>query len=165
MEILDYRKSARLLRRPSVEVVQSDLANPQFQQNLKAMEETLQKDGVGLAAAQVGWNAKLFLLCIDEQGDSAPTKVFINPKIISVSKTTEKMNEGCLSFPGLYFDVKRPLTIQWQYTDINWQTHQVESTGFFARAVMHETDHCNGKVFIDHATSVQMVKVNRWMKD
>lgn len=165
MEILDYRKYTKLLRRSPRAVSFDDLSSEQFHKNIAEMETLLKQDGVGLAASQVGWDVKLFLLCIDEKGNPAPTKVFLNPTILTSSKATEKLSEGCLSFPDLYLDIKRPLTITWEYTDLDWKTHQIQASNFFARAVLHETDHCNGKVFIDHATSVQMLKVNRWMKD
>ena len=164
MDVLNYRKSAKSLRQTNREVLQADLADPVFLEQLRLMEEVLRRDGVGLAAPQVGWNIQLFLLCIDEQENAIPAKCFINPKIVATSKVRDKFQEGCLSFPGLYLDVIRPTSIVWTYQDLNWQTHQIESTGFYARAVQHETDHCQGRVFIDLATSVQKLKVNRWLK-
>jgi peptide deformylase len=165
MEILDYRKHAKQLRRPNRLVTQEDLSSSEFQNNLQKMQELLKLDGVGLAAPQIDWHLKLFLLCIDEQGADASIRVYLNPRILNVSKTMLKQNEGCLSLPNLFLEIKRPENIEWEYTDLNWQTHTVKASNFFARAVLHETDHCESKVFIDHVTSVQKLKVNRWLKD
>ena len=163
--ILDYRKHAKQLRQPNRLITQDDLASAEFQNNLHIMETLLKVDGVGLAAAQIDWHVKLFMLCIDEQGKDSPVRVFLNPRIIQHSKITTKQAEGCLSLPGLFLDVVRPATVEWEYTDLAWQNHRTEARDFFARAVLHETDHCESKVFIDHATSVQKLKVNRWLKD
>jgi len=165
MEILDYRKHAKQLRRPNRLVTSDDLTTSEFQNNLQKMQELLKRDGVGLAAPQIDWHVKLFLLCIDDQGADAPVSVYLNPRIINTSKTSLKQSEGCLSLPDLFLEIKRSENIEWDYTDLNWKTHTVKSKGFFARAVLHETDHCESKVFIDHATSVQKLKVNRWLKD
>ena len=164
MPILDYRKHAKQLRLTNRQVTKEDLLTLEFKNNLQSMESLLKRDGVGLAAPQIDWHIKLFLLCIDDQGKDAPIRVFLNPHILAVSKATNKQTEGCLSLPGLFLEVKRPTTIEWEFTDLNWQTHRVNSHEFFARAVLHETDHCESKVFIDHATSVQKLKVNRWLK-
>jgi len=164
MEILDYRKHAKALRTPNRLLTPNDLETAEFKSNFQAMHDLLKIDGVGLAASQIGWNVKLFTLCIDSKGLDAPLQTFINPKILVSSKGIAKENEGCLSFPELFFDVKRPVSIVWEYTDLDWKTHKVESDGFFARAVQHETDHCEAKLFIDHATSAQKLEVNRWLK-
>jgi len=163
MEILDYRTAAKQLRQSANTVKQSDLT-PEFLEKLASMQEILKKDGVGLAAPQVGWDVRLFMLSINEIGDSAPVSIFINPKILSSSKKIEKDIEGCLSFPGLYLDVNRPYSIEWEFTDLEWHTHKQKAFGFTARAIQHEVDHCNGRVFIDHVTSVQRLKVNKWLK-
>lgn len=165
MQILDYRKNAKQLRRSNRILTKDDLLSTEFKNNLQSMQELLRQDGVGLAASQIGWNVKLFILCVDEQGKDSNVRTFINPKIISAAKACEKLQEGCLSLPGLYLDIKRPISIEWEYTDLNWQTHSARANNFFARAVLHETDHCEARVFIDHATSVQKLKVNRWLKD
>lgn len=165
MQILDYRKHAKQLRRANRLLTKEDLLTLEFKNNLQSMVELLKQDGVGLAAPQIGWNVKLFILCIDEQGKDSDVKVFINPTITGVGKSQNKLSEGCLSFPGLYLDVKRPMSIEWDYIDINWEQHREKANDFFARAILHEADHCDSKVFIDHATSVQKLKVNRWLKD
>lgn len=164
MEVLDYRKAAKQLRTPNRELTEADLQDPTFLASCKEMEQVLKRDGVGLAAPQVGWNVKLFLLCIDEQIKDIEPQLFINPRIIKLSKETNKFEEGCLSFPDLFLDIRRSASITWTYRDANWTLHQKESSGFYARAVLHEVDHCEGRVFIDAATSVQKLKVNRWLK-
>jgi peptide deformylase len=165
MKILDYRKHSKQLRRPNRLVTPEELNTEEFKNNLRTMTELLKQDGVGLAASQIGWNVKLFILCLDDSGKDSDVRVFLNPRIINISKAQDKMQEGCLSFPGLYLDVKRPTSIEWEYDDLNWQRHTEKANNFFARAALHETDHCDSRVFIDYATSVQKLKVNRWLKD
>ena len=74
------------------------------------------------------------------------------------------MEEGCLSFPGLFVKIKRPQTITWKFNTLDGKERTVESSGFYARAVQHETDHCHGRVFIDRASNIQRMKVKKWLK-
>ena len=110
------------------------------------------------------WPIKLFLLCIDEEGNKIDPQIFINPEITEYSRTFEKTEEGCLSLPGLYMKIRRPLSVKWKYLTTTGEQVLRESSGFYARAVQHETDHCNGKVFIDKASTAQKPKVKKWLK-
>lgn len=104
--------------------------------------------GVGLAAPQVGISLNICVIDIMPDGKKNPF-VLINPKIIS-GQNKEEMEEGCLSFPGIFEKVKRYHTITAEYTDLNGKRLEVVVDGFLAKAFQHETDHLNGKLFIDY---------------
>jgi peptide deformylase len=105
--------------------------------------------GIGLAANQVDLPYRLFVLNLT--GDAAEAdeeQVFINP-VISDPKGSAEAEEGCLSLPGLYADVRRPEVITVSAYDLTGQEVEETIDGLFARAVQHETDHLNGVLFID----------------
>lgn len=163
--LLDYRKAAANLRKAGAPVDLKSRNSEEFQQNLAEMKKILLQDGVGLAATQVNWPVMLFMLNITSNGDQLEEpEIFLNPRILSSSKETSELEEGCLSFPGLFFKVKRPTEIVWQFETLAGEKRTVTSTGFYARAVQHEIDHLNGKVFIDHASSAVKLKINKWLK-
>jgi len=165
ISLKDYRTDKTALRQVASPVSLDYLITEEFSQNLEKMKEILKQDGVGLAATQVGWPIQLFLIAIDELENELPEpEVILNPEITNYSKSTSKMEEGCLSFPGLFLKITRPSSITWQYQSINGETHSKTSTGFYARAIQHEIDHLNGKVFIDRASSVNKLRVEKWLK-
>ena len=104
--------------------------------------------GVGLAAPQVGISLNMCVIDIMPDGKKNPF-VLINPKIIS-GENKEELDEGCLSFPGIFEKVKRYHTVKAEYTDLNGRRLEVIVEGFLAKAFQHETDHLNGKLFIDY---------------
>ena len=163
IELLDYRKNKQKLRTTGKIVTPEMVSEPEFAANLEQMKIILAKDGVGLAATQVNWGIQLFMLCIDEYMKPVEPQIFLNPKILSSSKNKNKNSEGCLSFKQLYLNVLRPETITWEYTKLDGAKNTATASGFYARAIQHETDHCLGRVFIDHASAVQMLQVKRWL--
>jgi peptide deformylase len=139
----------------------------EFKQLIEDMFETMyEADGVGLAAPQIGLNLRLFVMDCEE------TKlVAANPEIIRV-EGEQSGQEGCLSVGKVPAVVVRPniVTLKAQDVDGNWFEHTAE--GLTARCLMHETDHCNGKLFIDHLPKMRkdMVvtrfkKEKKWSKD
>lgn len=164
IKLLDFKKNSTLLRRAGKEVLPNAASSDEFLSNIEKMKEILAIDGVGLAATQVNWPVKLFMLCIDKDGAQVEPQIFVNPEIISYSKTEEKTEEGCLSFPSLFMKIKRPTSIKWRYQTLSGDEIVKESSGFYARAVQHETDHCNGRVFIDRASTIEKMKLKKWLK-
>lgn len=165
LRIKDYRTSRSALRATAATVEADYTQTEGFAENLAQMKVLLKQDGVGLAATQVGWPVRLFLLAIDEnEQDLAEPEVILNPEIIEYSKKTEKMEEGCLSFPGLFIKITRPKSVKWRYQNLDGEIISKESTGFYARAIQHEIDHLNGMVFVDRASPVQKLKFNKWLK-
>ena len=112
-----------------------------------AMIETLREaDGVGLAGPQVGVSEKIFVVQIP---DNDPI-VFVNPEIIQTSIETSPYEEGCLSIPGVYFNVIRPSAVTVQAQDVAGKPFTIEATGLLARVIQHENDHLHGKLYVDH---------------
>lgn len=106
-------------------------------------------EGLGLAAQQVGLDYQL--LVINFKGDAEQKDqevVAINPVIIE-AKSAFKDREGCLSFPGLYQDIRRAKTVTVQYYDLTGKQFEMVAHDLAARVWQHEIDHLNGVLFID----------------
>jgi peptide deformylase len=104
--------------------------------------------GVGLAATQIGLDIRLFV--IDTAGGEDPEQpiVMANPEIIE-TQGEQREEEGCLSIPGYHGVVVRPAWVKIKGQDIKGNEIVREGTGLLARAFCHETDHLNGKLFVD----------------
>ena len=116
-----------------------------FNQKLAVLVEDMvdtmyESNGVGLAAPQVGVLKRVFVIDV---GDGV--EVFINPEIIE----TQKDIEGCLSIPGERGYVIRPQRVKVRTLTLEGKERLVEAEGLFARAICHENDHLNGRLYID----------------
>ncbi len=125
----------------------------EFGAELKAlfgrMERTMiAARGVGLAAPQIGLSKQIAIMN-PEPEDSTKLIKMINPRIVASSKETVKIEEGCLSVPGVRGDVQRPARITVVYQDETGAERTLEAEGLLARIVQHELDHLNGVLFID----------------
>lgn len=111
--------------------------------------------GIGLAAPQVGINAAVLVM-----GNIDAGYAYFNPRIIAVGAEVAPAQEGCLSYPGLYLNIKRPTTVQVEYEDTQGTTHSKELSGIMARVFLHEMDHLCGICFVDRASelSVKLAK-------
>lgn len=103
--------------------------------------------GVGLAATQIGVKQRILVIDLADQGFTKG--VFINPEVIDQSKELQFGEEGCLSVPGLSVPHPRPKWVKVGYQDLNGSKHVIEGEMLFARALLHEMDHLDGKVFVD----------------
>jgi peptide deformylase len=103
-------------------------------------------DGIGLAANQVGSNKAIFVIDLSEvKGyEKSPKLIFINPRVAERSSETIKMEEGCLSLPGLHVEVERPKSIKMIYHDLELREQTIEADGMAARVMQHEFDHLLG---------------------
>ena len=127
--------------------------NPRLHQLLDDMRETLlQANGVGLAAPQVGVLRRAVLVIETNvpEGEDEYVIELINPEILE-SSGEQDGPEGCLSVPGEYGLVKRPLTVKVRAQNRYGETFEVEGTGLTARCFCHEIDHLNGIVFTSKA--------------
>lgn len=103
--------------------------------------------GIGLAATQVNHHVQLVVMDISEQHNEP--RVFINPKI--TARNGEQVHEeGCLSVPGIYADVKRAQEITVEFLDLDGQPQTLTADGLLAVCIQHEIDHLKGIVFLDH---------------
>ena len=134
---------------------------------IRTMDEmvNMMKDqnGVGLAAPQVGFKQR-FLVMMDPE--SCEIYRMINPTILSKSDATCVMEEGCLSVLGpdglpVYSNVRRPESVEVEWTDENGDKKTAKMTGVPARIVQHETDHLDGILFIDYLSGVKREMVMR----
>ena len=127
---------------------------------IDAMFDTLiEADGVGLAAPQVGVSKKFFVVDLRRGDDSK--YVFINPEIIETSIEEGPYEEGCLSIPGFYREVIRPLRVRVQAQDVNGKYFTIDADGLLARVIQHENDDLNKTLFIDHLTPEEKEKVEK----
>jgi len=102
--------------------------------------------GVGVAAPQLGILKRIFVVAV--QGDEP--RVFINPSILETSHKTSKIEEGCLSIPGVFTNVVRSESIKIQAWNIKGRPFTLEAGGMLARVILHEYDHLEGVLFLDH---------------
>jgi len=109
------------------------------------------QNGVGLAAPQIGENLRIFVIDVSTGNEPLNPMVFINPKIIKKSGACLS-NEGCLSFPEAYTEVRRYANVMVKALDINGRSFVMEAKDgtLLARAIQHEFDHLDGILFIDH---------------
>lgn len=125
------------------------------------MYETMyDADGVGLAASQIGLDLRLFVM--DCEGVKL---IAANPEIIA-TEGEQSGHEGCLSVGKVPAVVVRPMKAKLRAQDVNGEWFEQEAEGYAARAFMHETDHCNGKLFIDHLPKMRRdMVVKRFKKE
>ncbi|MCX7788342.1 MAG: peptide deformylase [Spirochaetes bacterium] len=125
---------------------------------VKEMLETMHLGkGIGLAATQVGILERIFVVQI---ADDIP-RVFINPVLKGASPETSVYEEGCLSIPGIYADVKRPEMISIDALDEKGKPFHLDADGLLARVIQHELDHLNGVLFIDHLSELKRKRIIR----
>ncbi len=122
---------------------------------VKNMFETMEHaGGVGLAAPQVGISQRLFVMDVPEDEGKRERHVLINPEIIHV-EGEQVGDEGCLSFPGLFQVVKRQMRVIARAMDLDGNEFELDVADLAARCILHETDHCDGIVFLDRMTTLK----------
>lgn len=112
----------------------------------------IDSNGIGLAANQVGLLKRVFAILLTDQ---VPFCMF-NPRVISVSEEVELNGEGCLSFPDLWLEVKRPQTVEAEYFDRHGKECKITLTGIDARCFLHELDHLDGVCFTDKISQLKL---------
>jgi peptide deformylase len=123
------------------------------------MFETMyEAPGIGLAATQVDVHEQLLVLDVSE--DKTYPMVFINPQILS-SEGSQVYQEGCLSVPGIYADVKRANSIVVKALDRDGQPFEISADGLLAVCIQHEMDHLAGKVFVDYLSPLKRELVRK----
>ena len=134
--------------------------------------ETLVKDmfetmyaagGVGLAAPQIGESQRIFVMDCARDENAPRRYAMINPEII-MREGEQTGDEGCLSFPGIYTEIKRELRTVVRYSDVKGDLQELDVTDLEARCVLHETDHCDGIVFLDRMTPLKRQLAKRKIK-
>jgi peptide deformylase len=153
-----------VLRQAALEVRDFDDALARLAED---MAVTMRENGgVGLAANQVGVLRRLFTY--DDPGDEdrdPSAGAVVNPSVIAASEESETLDEGCLSFPGLFYPVERQLEVVVHHQDIRGDEHETRLHGFGARIWLHEMDHLNGVLFIDHLARHDRREAMRLMRE
>ncbi|MDR2708842.1 MAG: peptide deformylase [Elusimicrobiota bacterium] len=143
LEVCKYGHN--ILRKKSVEILEITQEIKVLAQDM--LETMYAAPGVGLAAPQVG---KSIALCvIDVSKEQNKPLVLINPKVVN-TRDQVIMQEGCLSFPGMYEDIKRFDFVEVAFIDLEGKSQKVSAEGFLSKALQHEIDHLNAKLFIDY---------------
>lgn len=143
------KKGDDILSKKSKEVENIDDKIKELSQDM--LETMYKNDGVGLAACQVGILKRIIVydyLYVEEDGKKSPM-VMINPVIKNRSKSMVIVEEGCLSFPDEYKEVKRHEKVTVEYTDLDGKRKTLHAKDLEAVVIQHETDHLDGVVFLD----------------
>jgi len=153
---------------PVLLAVGKPLGDDEFNGDLEAlvsdMFATMEKaGGVGLAAPQVGVSKRLFVMSVSSEDSDPQRHALINPKIIHI-EGEQIGDEGCLSFPGLFQVVQREMRVIAQARDLKGEEFELDVSGLAARCILHETDHCDGIVFLDRMTPLKRQLAKRKIK-
>ena len=110
-------------------------------------------DGIGLAAPQVGIDYRVFVMGHKDFPESA--QAFFNPMVVATTEEIDDLEEGCLSFPGIFVNIKRPKKIKarWQNSKGEWQEDEFD--GYNCKCFLHELDHLEGVVFQDRVSALK----------
>lgn len=144
-----------ILRRKSKEIDLKKISSREIKSLISSMIKTMAAtDGAGLAAPQIGRN--ITLAAVNSKDGAF---CLINPRITKKSFARELGQEGCLSIPGVYGQVKRRKKITLTYYDQGGKKIKLEAQGLMARVIQHEVDHLDGVLFIDKAIKIENEKI------
>ncbi len=119
------------------------------------MFATMEKaGGVGLAAPQIGVSKRIFVMDVGGEDIEQQRHVLINPEIIHI-EGEQIGDEGCLSFPGLFQVVKREMRVIARARNLKGEEFELDVADLAARCILHETDHCDGIVFLDRMSPLK----------
>lgn len=154
LEILHF-PDTRLRQKASPVAVVDD----EIRSIVDSMFETMYSaPGIGLAAVQV--NILKQIIVIDTSEDKKQPLCLINPEILE-KHGEEKMEEGCLSVPGIYENVKRAATIKVRFLDREGETIEREISGLLAVCIQHEMDHLEGTLFVDYLSEMKRNRIRK----
>ena len=158
MEVLKYPdKRLREKAEPISEI--TDEVREKARGLLKLMYD---EGGIGLAATQVGWGARLFVINVTQKPEDE--LVLVNPEIVEKSGGLWAFEEACLSLPGISGKVKRERNVVVRAQNLDGEEFELEADGLVARCILHEYDHLDGKLFIDRLSTVRKLAAKRKLK-
>ena len=127
---------------------------PELDRLVADMFETMyDAHGIGLAAPQVGLSQRLIVVDVKEE-DSQPMTL-LNPTVVESGPGKDRVEEGCLSIPGVAATVERPTSVVVEATDAKGQPVRIQAEGMLARCLQHEIDHLDGVLFIDRISPIK----------
>ena len=133
-----------------------DFSNPSHdpvQLERDMLDTMLRYDGIGLAANQVGERARVFVM--GHRDSTEPGMAFFNPRVLENTETIANLEEGCLSFPGIFVTIKRPTAIKAQWQNSKGEVKEATLAGYECKCFLHELDHLEGIVFQDRVSAVK----------
>ncbi|HAZ44087.1 MAG TPA: peptide deformylase [Cyanobacteria bacterium UBA11369] len=137
----------RALRYPAKRIAKVDA---EIRDLARQMLQTMYSaDGIGLAAPQVAIHKQLIVIDCEPDNSANQPLILVNPTIKKASRDICVAQEGCLSIPGVYLDVKRPEAIEVSYKDEYGRPRTISAAGLLSRAIQHEMDHLTGVLFVD----------------
>jgi len=116
--------------------------------------------GIGLAATQINIHERIVVIDVSEEGDTPLT--LINPEL-KLSEGEIEMQEGCLSIPGIYENIKRPENVKVAAVDREGNPFELDADGLLAVCIQHEIDHLNGKLFVDYLSPLKRNRIRKKM--
>ncbi len=135
-----------------------EVVDDRIRQLIDDMFETMyDAPGVGLAATQVNVHEQIIVIDTSENQDEP--MVFVNPSIEVLDSTLNEYDEGCLSVPGFYETVTRPMHVRVTALDRNGDSFTMEPQGLLAVCIQHECDHLNGKLFVDYLSNLKRNRI------
>jgi peptide deformylase len=154
MNILEILKEPDpILRQKSTPVKQVDREIKKLMNNM--LDTMYAAPGIGLAAVQVGILKRVVVIDISKEANKNEPICLVNPEITWKSDILEKKQEGCLSIPDYFADIKRPNACHVKYIDEYGKERLLKAEGLLATCIQHEIDHCNGILFIDYLSKLK----------
>lgn len=139
-----------------------DAVDEDIRQLMDDMLETMYAaPGVGLAAPQVGVSKRVIVADVARSGEAPEPMLMANPEIIEASAERAVFEEGCLSLPDHFAEVKRPEQVRVRYLDRENEIREQDMDGFLATCVQHEIDHLDGVLFVDHISGLKRGMIMR----
>src|SRR5688572_456281 len=138
--------------------------NAELERTVADMFETMDRaGGVGLAAPQVFDSRRLFVMDVPDEEGKSNRLTFVNPEIVHI-EGEQIGEEGCLSFPGVFQTVQREMRVVVRAQDVKGEKFELDLKDLAARCVLHETDHCDGIVFLDRMSPLKRQLAKRKIK-
>ena len=157
-EILTYPNPK--LRRKAEPVVE---ITPELRARVEAMFPLMyEAKGIGLAAPQLGWNVRLFVMNLS--GEPGDAFAIINPEVVEKGGGFWVLEEGCLSLPKIYAKVKREKRVVMRGLDLDGNEIEVEADGMVGRCMLHEFDHLDGILFVDRVSAAKKQSLKRKLR-
>ena len=150
LEILNFPDPRLRRRAHPVEHVDEDIH--------RLVDDMFEAPGIGLAAPQVNVSKRIIVIDVSKEHDQP--LCFINPEILD-TQGTEEMEEGCLSVPGFYETVQRADWVKVHALDREGKPFELEADGLLAVCIQHETDHLDGKLFVDYLSSLKRQRIRK----
>ena len=142
-----------VLRKPSEKVTEFDSSLVELEDRL-VESMFFHENGIGLSAPQIGESRKILVIDLSFGENTGKIITMANPEIVETEGECT-LEEGCLSVPGIFETVVRPVKIFARYQDIDGKEREIETGDFLARVIQHEADHLEGILFVDRLSTIK----------